>query len=250
MEVHAHSHTPGKKWTHYLWEFLMLFLAVFCGFLAENFREHQVEKERGKQYIRSLCEDLKTDTARMALLIDFENKKIGSLSNLSECYQAIIKDLNNTSCLFGLFKNSTSNNKFLKTDRTLKQLANAGGFRLLNKEDADSIIVYENLANRLQEYESSVYQQSQDNVRNTFTTLVDFTANASLYSDVTTDPNAYKSDINEPLLFSPDKALLNKYFNELLQYLRVTVGHRNNLKRLKEKAIQIILFFQQKHHLQ
>jgi len=40
MEVHAHSHTVPiaigrKKWTHYFWEFLMLFLAVFCGFLAE-----------------------------------------------------------------------------------------------------------------------------------------------------------------------------------------------------------------------
>ena len=22
MEVHAHSHTPRKKWTHYFWEFL------------------------------------------------------------------------------------------------------------------------------------------------------------------------------------------------------------------------------------
>ena len=30
MEVHAHSHTARKKWTHYFWEFLMLFLAVFC----------------------------------------------------------------------------------------------------------------------------------------------------------------------------------------------------------------------------
>ena len=48
MEVHHHSHTPGKKWAHYFWEFLMLFLAVFCGFLAENFREHQVEKKKGK----------------------------------------------------------------------------------------------------------------------------------------------------------------------------------------------------------
>ena len=35
MEIHAHSHTPGKKWTHYFREFLMLFPAVFCGFLAE-----------------------------------------------------------------------------------------------------------------------------------------------------------------------------------------------------------------------
>ena len=29
MEVHAHTHTARKKWTHYFWEFLMLFLAVF-----------------------------------------------------------------------------------------------------------------------------------------------------------------------------------------------------------------------------
>ena len=28
MEIHAHTHTPRKKWTHYFWEFFMLFLAV------------------------------------------------------------------------------------------------------------------------------------------------------------------------------------------------------------------------------
>ena len=59
MEVHHHSHPAHggtgtrKKWTHYFWEFLMLFLAVFCGFLAEYQLEHKIEKDRGKQYIRS-----------------------------------------------------------------------------------------------------------------------------------------------------------------------------------------------------
>jgi hypothetical protein len=45
MEVHHHAHASDpalhrgrKKWTHNFWEFLMLFLAVFCGFLAENQR--------------------------------------------------------------------------------------------------------------------------------------------------------------------------------------------------------------------
>ena len=65
MEVHAHAHTERKKWTHYLWEFLMLFLAVFCGFLAENFREHQVEHQREKQYMQSLITDLTLDTAML-----------------------------------------------------------------------------------------------------------------------------------------------------------------------------------------
>jgi len=61
MEVHAHAHTPRKKWSHYLWEFLMLFLAVFCGFLAENQREHYVEKLRAKNYASTMIEDLKKD---------------------------------------------------------------------------------------------------------------------------------------------------------------------------------------------
>ena len=45
MEVHAHTHTERKKWTHYLWEFSMLFL-VFYRFLAENIRGHKVKKDR------------------------------------------------------------------------------------------------------------------------------------------------------------------------------------------------------------
>ena len=59
MEVHAHTHTARKKWTHYFWEFLMLFLAVFCGFLAEYKLEHVIEHQREKVYIKSMVEDLK-----------------------------------------------------------------------------------------------------------------------------------------------------------------------------------------------
>lgn len=61
MKVHSHSHTARKKWTHYFWEFLMLFLAVFCGFLAENQREHMVENKRAREYARGLISDLKID---------------------------------------------------------------------------------------------------------------------------------------------------------------------------------------------
>ena len=56
MEVHKHAHhvTHKKKWGEYLLEFLMLFLAVFLGFVAENIREHQVEREREKEYMWNL----------------------------------------------------------------------------------------------------------------------------------------------------------------------------------------------------
>ena len=65
MEVHHHSHTSRKKWTHYFWEFLMLFLAVFCGFLAENQREHYVERLRAKEYAKTMIEDLTADTIEL-----------------------------------------------------------------------------------------------------------------------------------------------------------------------------------------
>src|SRR5215475_13846360 len=94
METHAHHlhKAPGKKWSHYLFEFLMLFLAVFCGFLAENFREHQVEKERARQYIHSLYLDFRFDTSRIAAVIDTETAKIASLSKMSDCYETIKKN--------------------------------------------------------------------------------------------------------------------------------------------------------------
>ena len=71
MEVHHHpiaigSHSSQKKWTHYLWEFLMLFLAVFCGFLAENQREHIVEHQREKQYANELYAELFADSIAVA----------------------------------------------------------------------------------------------------------------------------------------------------------------------------------------
>ena len=59
MEVH-HSHgiTHKKKWTEYLLEFCMLFLAIFLGFTAENIREHSIERQRAKQYLGVYKNDL------------------------------------------------------------------------------------------------------------------------------------------------------------------------------------------------
>ena len=41
----------------------MLFLAVFCGFMAENIREHKIEQDRAKEFTKSLVQDLQNDTA-------------------------------------------------------------------------------------------------------------------------------------------------------------------------------------------
>src|SRR5687768_10463345 len=137
MEVHAHSHTVDpdihrgrKKWTHYFWEFLMLFLAVFCGFLAEYQLEHVIENQREKKYIRSFIEDLKADTMKINQVLQASIEQRKGLDSL----MGVLKQpdfVNNPAKFEKYVVNIFSLFAFFQTDRTLQQLKNAGGLRLI-----------------------------------------------------------------------------------------------------------------------
>ena len=140
MEVHKHPHhvTHKKNWGEYLLEFFMLFLAVFLGFVAENIRENSVERHREKEYIESMVEDLKTDSAFLQLsinkLIPYHTRWMDSTMHLFEIptgkdrliYQA-----------FFLATAWTYN--FHPTERTLTQLRSQGYHLIKNKKAATAI---------------------------------------------------------------------------------------------------------------
>ena len=142
MEVHKHSHhvMHKKKWPEYLLEFVMLFLAVFLGFLAENIRENSVERQRAKEYIFSFYEDLKKDIATFSRISAFDDLKEAELKNIFCCYDTLSKNWKNTSCLIPLINNSRTNYSIAFSNGTLQQLKNAGGFRLLGIDDRDTIM--------------------------------------------------------------------------------------------------------------
>ena len=145
MEVHAHTHTPRKKWTHYFWEFLMLFLAVFCGFLAEYQLEHVVEHNKEKEYMRSMVEDLAQDTTeinRINTSILDHDKNLDSLLDILEL--PISKDKNDLKKLYEFHYYNMGAKAALFSQRTISQLKNAGGLRLIrHKNVADSITLYD-----------------------------------------------------------------------------------------------------------
>ena len=147
MEVHAHTHTPGKKWTHYFREFLMLFLAVFCGFLAENFREHQVEHQREKQYMITMLEDLKADTALLHDALDYWNERNKSVDAVAAAIRFPLPTADFTG-IYRHFNRALDYYSFKINDRTITQLKNAGGFRLIRKRNvANKIIAYDQFTN-------------------------------------------------------------------------------------------------------
>ncbi len=145
MEVHHHAHHGHEKktWKNYFWEFFMLFLAVFCGSLAELQVEHYVEHQREKKYAQTLIEDLKNDTLDLSSdLKSWNRMRLRADTIMLEMEKPV--DLRNHCLLYKHVSQINSNNTFLYHDRTIQQLKSAGNFRLIeNKAVADSIIEYD-----------------------------------------------------------------------------------------------------------
>jgi len=77
MEVHHHGHVhERKKWKEYLFQFLMLILAVFCGFLAEYQLEQTIEKHKEKDFAIQLGRWRLNDKKLKLFKNENENKSI------------------------------------------------------------------------------------------------------------------------------------------------------------------------------
>jgi|SRR5688572_27266479 len=161
MEVHQHTHTPRKKWTHYFWEFLMLFLAVFCGFLAEYQLEHVIEHQREKKYAQALYEDLKVDTSLLNASIKERNFVIPKIDTfrLLVHSKAIDEIPAGTWAYFGRF--GTRDVVVSLQDATLQQLLSSGGLRLFKKHNvADGIAQFDQALRDMKE--AFIYQNSMN----------------------------------------------------------------------------------------
>lgn len=83
MEVHHHPKVERKNFKEYFLEFLMIFLAVTLGFFAENIRESIAHRKKEKEYIVSIIQDLKMDTAGINKHLIYRQDRKIKLDSLS-----------------------------------------------------------------------------------------------------------------------------------------------------------------------
>ena len=141
MEVHTHTHTARKKWTHYFWEFLMLFLAVTLGFFVENQREHFIEHKRAGQYALLMLEDLKKDTEQYAYLIPAIENHIKSFDTVSILFGQSPPVSNKRLIKAVLTQRGTYRTPLYPT--TFNQMNNSGTLRYFqNKEISRRVALY------------------------------------------------------------------------------------------------------------
>jgi len=125
----------------------MLFLAIFCGFLAENQREHMVEHQREKEYMITMLDDLNADIPLLDSTIKDWNEVNKGIDSVTDAISLPIAGMD----LLKVYRhiNEALNVwSFTYNDRTITQLKNSGGFRMLrNKEVAGKIIAYDQFNN-------------------------------------------------------------------------------------------------------
>jgi hypothetical protein len=241
MEVHHHSHgAHGKKtWRSYFWEFVMLFLAVFCGSLAEYQLEHKIEHDREGQYIESMIADLKEDTAKMALNIRIKQNRMHALDSLMEnIYSEVQTDSSLRTLYYFVRKYGGSRADVTFTRRTIEQLKHAGGLRLIrNKVASDSIIIYSEMCDALDGQGESM-STTQKEMMYLATELFDL----EYVKDYDrTNVNDLLKDARKPWLLNDDPKLMRQYANRMYYframtgvYLNMTIEHLEKAKRLIE----------------
>jgi len=82
MEVHHHPHVEKKGFKEYLLEFLMIFMTVTLGLFAEQMRERVANHKRETEFMKSMLEDLKTDTANINLFSMKANAALTQMDSL------------------------------------------------------------------------------------------------------------------------------------------------------------------------
>ena len=243
MEVHHHAHTARKKWTHYFWEFLMLFLAVFCGFLAEYKLEQTIERHREKEFILSMIEDAMTDTANIHAAIPLNLERAGYADSLSiACLNYRGTQPENTK-IYETHRNCIYRPDLVyPTDRTLFQLKNSGGMRLIRKKKAaESIIAYDNSGKRLIN-QQTYYETYLNDLTNSSAQLMNFLV---LWGHSRKEVHPYDT----AKLINPDRLKLMEMGNIAVIYKGVLLQYINRLKEMEKESVVLINTLKKEYHI-
>lgn len=246
MEVHHHAHDPAtphhkKNWKSYFWEFLMLFLAVFCGFMAEWRLEHVIEHSREKEFIISMIEDAQIDISNIERASKANNKNLLYVDSLATACYNYENGKSNDYEIYRLYRHLLSSTEALKpTERTLLQLNNSGGMRLIrNKTSADMIIFYDGF-----EKDIKGQQEVANKLKYEF-------ANASFeffnfkYFNLGKDVNVSK----EAKLLNNENIKLTQFANRIAIYGGVLAKYNIDLKQMNENAQKLINTLQNEYQL-
>ncbi len=246
MEVHHHPDLDHnkKKFKEFFLEFVMIFLAVTLGFIAENVREGISRHEQEENYILSLINDLKEDTASMHTVINENGAKMDSLEKLARLVNADFSTqvsrikLYYGSRMIGYFSLFKSN------DATMMQLKTSG-LQLIKKDHAaDSIAKYDVKLKIIYAAEA-IYINATNVTLESSQQLLDQSATEdSNYFDT---GNGFKNVLLP--LYEDNQSSLPRFFNKIDFEIGATRLYINNINKVLPYTERLITYLKKEYDL-
>lgn len=242
MEVHHHAHSDRKRFRHYLFEFFMLFLAVFSGFLAEYFLEHTIEHQREKQFIESMVSDLRDDTTKIRRVYEFNKMQLKGLDTLIRLLYTHPSHPDSLAKVYRLYTRYALNYEMVVfTDRTMTQLKNSGGMRLIRKQSVSDSIMNYDAGIKACELQFQVVRDGWKDASSYSYQLFDL-GKIFRRPEPSMQSGPYRFITN-------DEQTLTAYGNRLLMYAGVVRGYTMNIAEQKNTAERLVHYLEKQYHL-
>ncbi|MFZ0283565.1 MAG: hypothetical protein WAL29_18070 [Bacteroidales bacterium] len=232
METSGNPKTDARKvknYKDYFFDFFMLFLAVTLGFFVNNLSEEHSDRQREEQYMKSLINDLISDTAQVQEVYSDIKIRIAGIDSLLHVLENQHQENFISNFYYFAVKYLNSATFYSGSDRTISQLKSTGGLRLVRK-----IAISDSIVN---------YYSSSDNVKyNTGFCLDEF--NKILDSEIEILYFKYLRSYNidsiphlkdlELLINEPVK--INQFYNQVIFYLSSLINYNILITDLKKEA--------------
>jgi hypothetical protein len=234
---------PKKKaWESYVKEFLMLFLAVFCGFLAENYRESLSVQKIEKEYILSLIEDLKTDTTHLGSYISFRKEKSILMDSLAGMILSKDRNLMGNQIYF-LARQVFNEQAFIYSDGTIQQLKNAGNLRLISKRNiVKELLAYEKKVKVLEEWD-----ENDNRTKTTFREMGGKVFHSSELNATMDSEMKFVMPASNPQLITDDVKVINEIAFQIHYLSKMTKGNSIRAESLKSDASRLLQLIQEEY---
>jgi hypothetical protein len=246
METHAHHihKAPGTGWKHYVVEFLMLFLAVFCGFFAENIRETSLERHREKEFVVSVAEDLRIDIQNLDGLIKKRQSRAVRIDSLFLLLSSPDPNYYGTEIYYNA-RWLTYGGAFVNNDRTIQQLKNSGNFRLISSQQvSDSIMKYDQQVRAIAPFNN----REELFIENYIVMLGEF-FDGRVFNEMVDKYNVINRPIGNPQLLKTETIQLQKLLNAIHFFKNINYYIMNWQIDQKNRAESLLQFIQKEYQL-
>jgi hypothetical protein len=252
MEVHHHPHVEKKNFKEYFLEFIMIFLAVTLGFFAEGLREHISDKGKEKEYLSSMVNELKYDTAQYSKTL----KKIYYVRPiLDSLYENLHEPSRFNYILLGKWNTPVSETRlpYLPTMPTIQQLTGSGNLRLIESKA---------VLNKMMEYQAFI-QGSTKTATEHITAATekifafeDDLCNEAEFNEQTDNNMQNKaaqfdmengSVYNMPIIVK-DTVTLNRFANSFINYKSRNWGYYTQINEAKQIAADLLNLINEEYH--